>query len=438
MDLGRELVACALREGTLRPFVEAGISEDWLTDKDDLSREAIFSNEDRDAWRTLSRHWDLHGKVPSVDLFRRSHPEEAYRLPESGYEPAELVDIFQQDRRKFLTQVAVSDLADLICEERYDDAIELMELAQRVIKNTHANRSVVVSWDSPEYDVEARINRKVPKGILTGIPGFDDQEGFAGFQAGWLVCYLGRAKAGKTSFALLSALQAWLDGKRVMFVSFEIAAGRTPDEPGIADRLDCLGAHVDMLRYMMGKLGKDDQRELREFRESCTDDVFKIIQPTSRYTVTDLESDIDRFEPDVVYIDGFYFMTDRQTGHRGSHWEGHDNLSEELATLAMAHAFPVVVTHQVREKQLMGKKGKGIDDGAMMGGTGIIMAASLVLGVDADEDHLRTLTCTRARLKYLTSVHGVWNWATCQFTEQEPVDEEQFGYGKDNHADPPF
>ena len=45
-----------------------------------------------------------------------------------------------------------------------------------------------------------------------------------------------------------------------------------------------------------------------------------------RYTVTELEYDIDRHRPDVVYIDGFYFMTDRETGKRGANWEGHDNL----------------------------------------------------------------------------------------------------------------
>ena len=46
----------------------------------------------------------------------------------------------------------------------------------------------------------------------------------------------------------------------------------------------------------------------------------------------------------------------------------------------MNRMLPVIITHQVREKQIRGKKGKGIDDGAMMGGTGIIMCADMVLG----------------------------------------------------------
>lgn len=444
LDLGRELVACALREGTLRPFIEAGISEDWLTDQQDLSREAIFTPEDRAAWNTLVKYWNDHGRLPSTDMFQRSHPAESYRLPGTDYTPSELTEIFRQDRRRYLTQVAVSDLADLIRDDRYDDAVELMELANRVIRNSHASKSIVVQWDSPDYDVEGRINRETPHGVPTGVPGFDDQEGFNGFLRGWLVCYLGRAKAGKTSFALLSALRAWDEGSRVMFVSFEIAAGRTPDEPGVSDRLDCLGAHVDMLKYMMGNLGRDDQRELREFRadiEKNRPDAFRIIQPTTRYTVTDLEADIDRYTPDVVIVDGFYFMTDRITGKRGSDWEGHDNLAEELKSVAMNRMLPVIITHQVREKQLIGKKGKGIDDGAMMSGTGIIMAADMVLGIDVDEDGLRTLSCTRSRLMYLTTVHGKWDWATCLFHEQAPeFDEDKFATGRnhDDNTDAPF
>ena len=53
-----------------------------------------------------------------------------------------------------------------------------------------------------------------------------------------------------------------------------------------------------------------------------------IIQPTTRYTVSDLESDIERYRPDVVYIDGFYFMFDRgDSASWASDWEGHDGLA---------------------------------------------------------------------------------------------------------------
>src|ERR1700761_8420479 len=251
MDLGKELVACALREGSLRPFIEAGITDEWLADDQDVSRAAIFGTEDLAAWRTLASHWNRHRKLPTVDVFRRSHPAESYRLPESEYQPTELVEIVQEDRRRYLTQVAASDLAEMIGSDRIDDAVVLMQHASKVIGRTYTTNSIVLTWDSPEYDVEARIHRTIKAGIKTGIEGLDQQ--FHGFLPGNLICYLGRAKAGKTSFALLSALQAWIDDKRVLFVSFEIAAGKDPDEPGIADRLDCFGSRIDLTQYMQGE-----------------------------------------------------------------------------------------------------------------------------------------------------------------------------------------
>ena len=183
---------------------------------------------------------------------------------------------------------------------------------------------------------------------------------------------------------------------------------------------------------MMGELTGEEQRKIREFRATCTDEAFKIIQPTRAYTVTELEADIDRHQPDVVYIDGFYFMTDRETGKRGGNWEGHDGLSGELKALGLARRLPVIITHQVREKQIHGKKGKGIDDGAMMGGTGIIMAADMVLGADIDDDKTHTISCTRSRLRYLDTIYGKWDWSVCAFSEvASPVDEDLYAYGKD-------
>ena len=431
MNLGRELVACALREGTLRPFIEAGITREWLTDQEDPSRALIFPGEDAHAWLTLDRHWEQHSKVPSVDMFQRSHPAEAYRLPDTEYTADELIGLFRDDRRRTLTQAAASDIADLTIAEDWDGALELMVKAARIIRDNYASQSIDVDWDSGEYDFEGRIAREVRRGIKTGVPGLDSQ--FTGFQPGNLICYLGRAKAGKTSFALLSAISAWLTGKRVLFVSFEIAAGRTPDEPGIADRLDCFGAGISLTRYMEGALTKTEQAELREFRATCGDSAFRIVQPTTRYTAADLEYAIERFSPDVVYIDGFYFMTDDVTGKTGANWEGHDNLAHSLKQVAMSRMLPVIITHQVREKQLQGKKGKGIDDGAMMGGTSIIMFSDLVLGFDVDDDKLRTISCTRSRLNYLDTVYGTWDWSDSTFDEQaapSAADESLYGYGK--------
>lgn len=425
MNLGREIVACALRTKSLRPFVEAGMTQEWLSDPEDLTR-ALIADLDLDAYKTLLRHWDDFGKTPSVDMFSLSHPKEAYRLPDSDYEPAELTAIFREDRQRVLAQVAAGDIADLVGEDDSLGAADLMEKAARKIRDSRATRNVILSWDSPDYDLDARINRRVNQGVLMGIAELDEQ--FPGFQDGSLITYLGRAKAGKTSFFLLSVLAAWFAGKRVMIVSIEITG------EGIGDRLDAFGASVSFMEYTTGKLADDPASiaKLEDFRENAVWDALTIVQPVSMYTVSDLEYDIDRYSPDVVYVDGFYFMIDRNTGKSGGSWDGHDNLAREMKELAMRRDIPVLVSHQVREKQLTGKRGSGIDDGAMMGGTGLIMASDMVLGIDADDKHVHTVSCTRSRTGYLRTIRGTWDWNTCTFTvmeEQPEVDDSKYAYG---------
>jgi hypothetical protein len=426
MNLGREMVAYALREKTLKPFLEAGIDLAFMDNREDMSRVAIFTETDRAAYRMMLKHWERHDKLPSMDLFRMSYPREAYRLPDSDMTADELIEMFVEDTRRYASEVGSMELADAVEAEDWDTVAKLAEQLGRKLRSTRASKSLVVAWDSPDYDVEARIARKVDRGIMTGIQELDDS--FPGFQRGNLICYLGRAKAGKSSFFIMSAINSWVEGKRVLFLSFEIAAGKDVHTPGITDRMDAFAAGISFMDYTQGKLDPVSQRLLREYRDQNMNNGHAsdmiILQPLGQYTIADLEYDIDRFEPDVVYIDGFYFMTDQASGESAAGWKGHDALAGDLKTLAMRRSLPVMISHQVREKQLQGKKGKGIDDGAMMGGTAIIMYADMVIGIDADEARVHTLSCTRSRTNYLPTVKGTWDWTTCTFTVDEMPDDK--------------
>lgn len=424
MNLGRELVASALRERTLRPYIESGIDEEYLVD---TAAAAIFTDRDRDAYRYLLKHWQAHKKTPSIDMFRLSFPEGAYRLPKSDYTVAELCELFDEDYTKFASEIAAMDIADAVEAGDYDDAVEVMLSQARKIRNSRISTNIHLRWDDSSVDVEAKIHREVTDGIFTGISEID--EGFPGFQHGNLITYLGRAKAGKTSHLLLSALDAWRRDKRVLFLTVEITAD------GVSDRLDAFGARISYSDYSRGALTHPDRDSLRAFRKELdgTDQNFIVVQPQSKYTLSDLEYDIDRYEPDAVFVDGFYFLIDRNTGKPGGSWEGHDNLARELKDLALRHNIIVLTTMQVREKQLGSKRGQGIDDGAIMGGTGLIMASDMVLGFDADDHGLNTINCTRSRTGYLPTVRGRWNWNTCTFMVTEipggqSADANKFAY----------
>jgi replicative DNA helicase len=349
-----------------------------------------------------------------MELFRMEFP--SYEVEELSFTPDELIEVATKNILSVAAQDAMGDLSVFQDTEDWEAFTDRAMSLAVLMQNQDRTGSVVDVWDDEGHDVEALLNRNVKFGIGTGIPEIDGQEDFNGFQPGNLVTYLGRAKAGKTSFALLSALDAAMQKyKRIMIVTVEISAA------SIHDRLDAYEAHVSLSRLVSGKLTDPEKSRVRRTYEDRGqyEPLVYIVEPAEQYTVTDLQGDIDRYQPDYVVIDGFYFMTDRDTGKSGGSWEGHDNLARDIKRVAMRNKITALVTHQVREKQLGSKKGAGIDDGAMMGGTGLIMASDMVIGLDVNEEHIHKITCTRSRTGYLRTVLGTWNWDTCTFEAYE-------------------
>jgi hypothetical protein len=426
LDVGAQVIASVLDEPkTLKKLIEARFDLGWMSAKDDLSRAAIFDEEHASAYKLILRHWDAHREVPSRAFFEQSFPPESLRLPRVSLSSAELLTLARQTRKRVQLDVAGSEFVDLFDAGEYDAVENLLETTVRRLQSERSQAGVVVAWDSADYDLESRLTRVETPGIRSGIAEWDAV--FPGWQPGQLVTLLGRAKAAKTSHLLKSALAAHDDGWNTLVTSVEIGAD------DIAERFDSFAAGVSYESYIRGRLTDREKVKIRAARSQRGDgEMMMIVQPLSVFTVTDLEAEIDRYNPQVVYVDGFYFMIDRTTGKPGGNWEGHDNLARELKELAMRRDLTIVVTTQIREKQAGQKKGGGFDDNTMMGGTGLIMASDMVITLDMDENQTNTLTCSRTRTIWLPKLRGQWKWKHCQF-ETIPDDYEDFD--EDNQGD---
>lgn len=436
--LGREIVAEALRSEKAEPYIKAGLTLEFMGDAMHPAFASVFTGQDYDAWMFVLTHHAEHRTVPSTSLFRHSFPEQAYALPESRLNSSELVSLARKSVQQFETEIGNSEAG------RYIDAGDpitaaqvMLETARRVLSQQAAT-GIRQVWDDPDYDLEARLRLRISRGPGFGIDALDEQ--FPGFQPGQLITLLGRAKAGKTSNLITSAFHAWLGKKspnaakrvsprRVMIVTTEI------DAQGMRDRLAAYGAKINPGRFIASTedyhILNEEAVRLRDFwaanvgREAA--EALEIVQPFGSYGVADIEADAERCEPDMIYVDGFYFLTDPATKRMGSHWEAHDNLARELKSLAMKLRVPIMVTHQVREKQL-GKAGGGLDDGSMMGGTGLRMASDMVFGIDIDLDtKVVTINNTASRNGYIKTVTGEWDWEQFRFNGQvrEPEYEEE-------------
>lgn len=432
--LGREIVSRVLSTKNIRPYVEMGMDEDFMADDMNPAYAAVFQGQDIDAYLWLLRYYRDYKKVPETSLFRKNFPSETYRIVDSRFDDLELTDLAREAWNHYETEVATTEAQRLLEGGRSRQAAEIMLATARKVLQQQAQKSLVMTWDRKDYDINDRLNRRLRPAPGWGVIEIDKQ--FIGFQDGELYAILGRAKSNKTTFLLQAAYTAWMGRKgitmpdvtprRVLFVSFEVT------EEGIRDRLTCYGAGVNPRNFLASTEDRhvSDEESLKIeswWKHEMKDAVgsFEVVQPIGKFTVEDLYYEVEKFEPDIVFIDGLYFMTDSITGRSpGSHWEAMDNISRDLKNLAMKHRLPVIVTHQLREKQL-GKAGGGVDDIAMMGGTGLRMTAFATWTLDKGDDQLITIKNTANRSEWLPTVCGEWNWDEFRFDAYETEDDEE-------------
>lgn len=435
IEIGTAIIADILKTGDPRPYTEHGWTRDWATDPFNLERAAVFHGQEQDAYAFVLSHFERHGKTPPVDLFRAGFPESVFPFPRNaGYQTSELVEQALGAVREVQLITGVDEYQRLMVAGDFVGAAGVMAEVSRKIAATAADSGVTSTWDDPDFDIDAMLDERTDRGPGFGIKELDEE--FIGFQPGDLVTLVGRAKSNKTTSVAVSAYHAWtgkraigqgmvVEPRKVLIVTFEVS------EKHFRQRITAYGAKIEPMRLILqtkdSYLDANQRRSVKEFWQEAnkTRDLL-IHQPRSRFTVADLAQLIEKHEPDIVYVDGVYFMTDPTTGETAGEYKGQDNIARDLKTLAVKHQIPIVITHQAREKQL-GKSGGGFSDTAAMGGTAFRMASDLVMTLDGGADGVVTWLCSAARLKYLPTIRIKWKWETFEMeivVESESGDEE--------------
>lgn len=233
------------------------------------------------------------------------------------------------------------------------------------------------------------------------------------------LCGKGMIPTHNSWLTLLSALEAWKAGYTVLFFSVEM------DTSILRQRLMCLGAHVSPSRMRRGTLSTSDKDKVRQFdkllaeSENGEEPRFFISQKKSLITLDDVEEEINQYNPNVVYIDGFSFMVDRRTGRMTDDWQANENVAAELKALTMEEEITIFVNTQVQEKQHHSRF--GIEARTIAGGTGLLKASDLIIGLDKDTDTRElTVNCVRSRFEDFDSVVMEIDWDTMEFIVIEP------------------
>lgn len=375
----------------------------------------MFEGTTARAWKFLLAHTDRHGRVPTTEYFRREFPEASFRLPADPLLASELIELAKNETRRVVIGMAQAAIQDIFTREDFtqgdaksvDAAADVITAAAARLQDGIRPYAQVLNLTDPA-DRDAYFAAALERGAPFGIDSIDDD--FYGIQPGQLIALVGRQKSTKTFLALNSAVQAWMEGWDILFYTFEMGASE------IRDRAYALGAHVNPEAIRRRDLGKAQRRKVEDFMDALETDPgagqnFRIAEGAGSFTIDDLQADITRYDPHMVYIDGSYFIIDRHTRKAsGSDWVAGENVARELKTTGRAAGVGLFVTTQAQEKQ-HNHRAAGIEGRTMLGGTGLLRTPDLVMGADMDQaTRVLTLNCVMSRYAHVQTRKYRWDW----------------------------
>ena len=333
MDIDRAYISKIVLEGGIEDALDSGVES------------SLFTEEGAELWDWCRSHFREFGKAPGEEAFTQQFP--AYSLLRDASEPAEYYA--GQLRYRFthntLTDAVKSALDVLKLRTKPMEALALFKNAIRTVDSLASDTKVIDFVESAEVRWGKYTKAKECGGV-DGIPFM-----FPGMTAATLgkhpedlIFYVARMKVGKTWALALEAQNDFAEhNKNVLFFTNEMAVHQ------IGRRIDAKDADLPYQALRAGEMDTISEERWRARMEANRDkkNFFKIISGATK-GIANIAAHIERFKPDVVYIDGGYMIQDERGGE--SNWLRQQNIAEDLKRLAQTTGVPILVSLQLNRQ----------------------------------------------------------------------------------------
>ena len=398
MNIDLDLISCVLEEGAdaMVAATEARVTPDWFPPE----------TLERDLWEFIEDYYAEHRQVPSLRVIRRDFPEFDPTEPE---EPLSFyITEISRSRKSDILLMGVEQAALLLSGRHNANPDEAAEVLQRAVTQMHTESSALKDVDLiasyqdrlDHYDLRARRGDRL-LGIPTGIQSIDDA--VQGLQDEQLIVLFGLAKAGKSSLMLKMGIEAHRHGSVPLFIGFEMSNAEQ------AARYDAMIAQVNHQAILRGTLSPEERR-LYERRVRSRRNMQPFILSSDRtgaITVSGIGAKIEQYQPDVVFVDGVYLMSDEEDGR--DERQQLTNITRNLKRLAQRTRKPIVISTQaLRWKTYKGTLGAGSAGYS----SSFEQDADVLLGVesDRDDDTIKRVRVLAARNARYTEAVLRWDW----------------------------
>ena len=393
------LLSKAIRDRNIKPLIESGVQEDWF-----------FNDLNRQVWKFIVKHNEKYGEVPTAVTFKDNFPTYTLLAVEDNIEY--LLDQLIEYRKRQKTIDALLDAQQAVAQQDHNSALQTMAQAAQVLMNEGVRESLDENLsDSPmdRYDEYMAIKTR-PNGLLglsTGFKTIDEITSGVLNQQLWTIA--APPKTGKSVLAMQMAISAQNEGQRVMFQSFEMTARE------MKTRYDAMRSHISHKRLITSALHPDEDARFLAHLNTSRDDFWMPDTVASR-TVTGLCAKIEKYSPDILFVDGMYLMHDEATGETETE-RSLRSLTRQMKQVAQRYDIPVVVSTQTLRSKLRGGKVTADSIGYT---SSFLQDSDIVLVLqrqDEEDDSSRSLTVAASRISEMGSADLLWDWEEGRFEE---------------------
>lgn len=301
-------------------------------------------------WKKTLEYKRKYGKYPTRKTFERMFSiTEVIPIDEPiEYYTDELVKT-----KRYRVVATAMNYADKEFENgNVDTAIASLKLALKTAEATLQSTDLVYtqSVDVRKADYEKRILHPGVDGIPSGLAKLDAAS--FGWHNGELIMLAAPTGSYKTWTMLYMVRAAMLAGYKPLVCTVEMPGKQ------LARRMDSIMTSTEFERIRSGKF--EDAQAIARFQAEM--DKLKngpecIFMGGVSFGPLLIQSKIDEYQPDIVFVDGFYLMNDDSGGARKQQWEMLMDISKGLKETARAYDIPVFFTTQSWESSKKGSKG---------------------------------------------------------------------------------
>lgn len=415
MDIERSLIASIVASGNFAAVSDAGITADFFEDK-----------MNRTLFRTIADYKLRYGKVPTLDVLHKDYPTVVYPDPDE-HPLAYLLDEMRENRRYAILADGLMRASELLKVGESEESLDVLAQSMSQLHNEIPHSFIDdLTAETIERRRAAYAELRKRDGRLLGIPsGFHSIDlATQGFQAQQLITFVGLPKSGKSTLMLLAAMAAHDHAFRPLTVGFEMS------NPEQQTRHAAFLAKVSHQRLRTGMLNPDEYKRLERAwrRLIAMPEFFVSSDINSATTLTGLQAQIERCEPDIVFVDGVYMMRDENGEPQGSP-QAITNITRGMKRLAQNLDVPIVQSTQALSWKT--DKRRGITSDSIGYSSSFLQDSDLVVGVEKTEmDTVNKLKVLDGRSTGRMEKYVRWDWDTGIFEE---LDYDPFA--KESQAD---